>query len=364
MQSINRIVFNKTLPESFFHIPISIYSSLPFGKSEDPNLILSLFNDESDRNKIIIYTDHKKLRLVGIFPTTGTDAYFGFWETTDDSLLNAKAFALLQEDAIQNKKTKIIGPLNFNTYQSYRLRLNNPSWIKFDQEPVNPPYYPSLLEQNGFAPDLFFESRMIKQTDIPDVYLAKEKLLKEFEAIAFEYIPVNPETWREYEMEIFELVQDVFGANPFYKSISFEQFTTLYNQNFASRLCPHSSVLFKEKKSDRLVSLSFCQPNYESLSQPTSYVPTYELDFKKIKHKVLLVKSVGVHPEFRQQNLMNFMAAYAMLSFRQLYDEVIFCTSRQDNLSNNFTRYLQYEKAEYALFRKLLPIDTSSVPVN
>ena len=40
------------------------------------------------RNDIIVLTDHATLRVAGIFPHEGREAYFGFWETTDDLALN------------------------------------------------------------------------------------------------------------------------------------------------------------------------------------------------------------------------------------------------------------------------------------
>jgi hypothetical protein len=355
MPRIERISFSDSLPESFFTIPVSIYASLPFNKPEGRERILKLFIEESKRNEIIIYTNHESIRLVGIFSKSGGEVYFGFWETVDDLKLNAEAFEYFQEDARKRNLSKIVGPINFSTYQSYRLRLSDPSWIKFDQEPVNPLYYPTILTDLGFDKEMLFESRMIKKADIPEIYSVKENSLKALKNISFESIPITPETWEKYEEEIFELVQAIFSANPLYKSISHKQFTSLYNSGFASKLCPYSSVFFKGKPTGRLVSLSFCHPNYELLKFQGDHHYSYENDFKKLNHKTLLVKSVGVHPDFRKQGLMNFMAAHAMLSFQELYDDVIFCMTRADNISNNFTRHLPYEKVAYTLFTKFLP---------
>lgn len=354
MPRIERIIFSDTLPESFFTIPISIYTSLPFNKAEDRERILKLFIEESTRNAIIIYTNHDSIRLVGIFPNSGIEGYFGFWETVDDLKLNAEAFEYFQGDALKRNLSKLVGPINFSTYQSYRLRLSSPTWIKFDQEPVNPLYYPTILKDLGFDKEMSFESRMISQASIPKIYSEKENLMKTLRKIPFESIAITPKTWNEYEEEIFALVQLVFSANPLYKSISHKQFSSLYNDAFAANLCPHSSVFFKDKISGRLASLSFCQPNYESLKLQGDDRYSYENDFHKLNHKTLLVKTVGVHPDFRKLGLMNFMAAHAMLTFQELYDDVIFCMTRTDNISNNFTRHLPYEKADYALFTKIL----------
>ncbi len=354
MLPIERIVFSDTLPDSFFRITPRIYEELPFTKRENENRIKQLFLEETERNDIVIYTDHQNIRLVGIFPKRSDDSYFGFWETVDDQSLNTEAFTLLQNDALARRKKIIKGPLNFNTYQPYRLRLNNPSWIKFDNEPVNPLYYSTLLETLNFEITASFESRHIKKSNIGNVYVTKDQLLKEVRHIPFEFIPLTPDNWKAYEHQLYELAHIIFSSNPAYIPVSFEQFSTLYNADFAAKLCPHSSVLFRDIVSGRLASMSFCQPNYERLNFPQDYHPTFENDFNKLETKTLLAKTVGVHPDFRQQGLMNYMGAYAMLSFQNFYDEVIFCLTREGNVSNNFAKDLEYERADYALFSKVL----------
>jgi hypothetical protein len=352
MQSIKRVTYTKALPANFFEIPKSIYASLPFSLSEDKQAIATLFEQESERHEIVIYTDDQNLRLVGIFPKDSNQCFFGFWETTDELDRNGYAFQVLLEDAQRMGKHELIGPLNFTTYQSYRVRLGNPSWIWFDKEPVNPSYYPDLLTKLGFNKHLLFESRMIREADIPKVYDSKHDLLERFKEQSFECIPLTPEAWQKHHMEIFELIHVIFSANPLYRAISYAQFSSMYNTAFASLLCPHSSVLFRDKKRGQLIAFSFCHPKYAGQNLPGDGKYIYERDFAGLKEKTLLVKSIGVHPEFRELGLMNALGIYAMLSFRDLYKHVIFCLTRNDNVSNNFTNNLPYEKVAYALFSR------------
>jgi hypothetical protein len=352
MLPIKRAIYTKVLPTSFFEIPKSIYTSLPFSLLENKQTITALFEHESERNEIIIYTDHENLRLVGIFPKDSNQCFFGFWETTNDLEQNNNAFKMLLEDARSMGKYEVIGPINFTTYQSYRLRLGNPSWVRFDKEPINPLYYPDLLMKLGFEKYLLFESRMIREVDIPKIYEEKRTLLEKFKEQSFECIPLTPEAWQKHHTEIFELIDTIFKTNPFYRTISYQQFSEQYNTAFASLLCPHSSVLFRDKKRERLIAFSFCHPNYAGQKLPRDGKYLYERDFAGLKEKTLLVKSIGVHPEFRQLGLMNALGAYAMLSFRDLYKHVIFCLTRSDNVSNNFTNNLPFEKVDYALFSR------------
>ncbi len=345
MTQPDQISYTGTLPDSFFTIPSDA--------DEDPALIAQLFQMEADRNEIILYTDHATIRLVGIFPVQSEEAYFGFWETTNSLSINQQAFSLLEADARQRGRTTIVGPLNFSTFHAFRLRLTKaPSWGQFDKEPTNPAYYPGLLVRLGFQVRSRFESRMIHSRDIPIAYADKAQLLAAFANFPFEVIPLNPDTWVRYETELIELVHQVFSANPAYKPIPEAQFRLLYNRQFAEKLCPHTSVLFRDRPSGQLVALNFSMPNYQSLPFAPGDAPNFLRDYPRLTRKVLLVKTVGVHPDFRKRGLMSFIGAYGMLRFRDLYDDVLFCLMRADNFSTHFSNELPHETAAYGLFEK------------
>jgi GNAT superfamily N-acetyltransferase len=245
------------------------------------------------------------------------------------------------------------GPLHFSTYFRYRLRLGAvPSWQQFNREPVNPPYYPQLLEQLGFRPVLHFESRCLRAADVPQVYAQRQAVQEQLLSTPFDFIPLTPCTWQALENEIFALVQQVFSQNPAYRPVGIEQFRLLYNAEYAEGLCPHTSVLFRHRESGQLAALSLCQPNYHSLGRAVNAHPVFARDYPRLSHCTLLAKTVGVHPAFRGQGLQALLAAYAMQEFRAYYEDVIFCLMRTDNLSLRFTQDLPVEVARYALFER------------
>ena len=164
----------------------------------------------------------------------------------------------------------------------------------------------------------------------------------------FDFVPLNAETWARYEPELFRLVDQIFGANPGYRSISFEQFRLLYNAKYAAGLCPQTSVLFRDRATGQLAALSLCHPNYAPLGLTAP--PVFDHDFPRLSTKTLLAKTVGVHPDFRGRGLMNFLGAYGMVHFRERYEQVIFCLMRADNASLHFTNALPFERARYAVF--------------
>lgn len=355
MSHIERIEYSGSLPESFFLIQPKIYACLDFIPEETLEKVTNLFKLKDQDHDLVLYTDHQNIRLMGIFPVKGTTAYFGFWETVDDFSLNRIAFAKLEADAKNKGKLTLMGPMHFNTFHRYRVRLGAvPSWKMFDREPVNPEYYPQLLKDLKFKISHNYESRRIPSSEIRKIYSNKQKFLKEIERFPFEIIPLNPENWQLHENDIFELVQAIFNQNPGYKAIDAVEFKLLYNQQFAEKLCPFTASLFKDKTTEKLVALTFCHPNYKSLENEISGTPSFEKDYTKLKYPTLLAKSSGVHPDYRKMNLMNYSGAYAMLSFRELYEDIIFCLMKTDNYSRHFTDGIICEKAFYALFEKQL----------
>jgi hypothetical protein len=355
MNQIDRVIYDGVLPESFFEIPEKIYQGPSVKPAEDPELIKALFAMEAVQHDIVVYTDHENLRLTGIFPQHEQVAYFGFWESTNDLELHSKAFRLFEHDAREKNRQSLIGPINFSTFHHNRLRIGEfPSWSMFDKEPVNPTYYPDLLTGISFKEKLTYESRLINRENIPVLFADKNDFVKAMGQIPFNFIPLNQENWERYEDEIFELVHAVFSENPFYKAISAEQFKLIYDHKFSGKLCPHSSVIFQDQASGRLASISMCHPNYHSL-YPAVTAPDFAKDYEKLKHKTLLAKTVGVHPDFRRQGLMNYMGAYGLLVMKdEIYDDALFCLMRSDNYSVHFSDNIPHESAKYALYEKTL----------
>jgi hypothetical protein len=119
---IDRIIYKGELPDSFFSIPDAIYSNLPYRPEENRYSLERVFALESTSTEVIIYTDHHNVRLAAIFPNDNDTTLLGFWETTDDLSVNKEAFSLLEKDAKEKGRTKVVGPINFNTFHHYRLR--------------------------------------------------------------------------------------------------------------------------------------------------------------------------------------------------------------------------------------------------
>jgi GNAT superfamily N-acetyltransferase len=349
---IERIPYAGELPASFDVVGRQPYAGLGYAPADEPAAELCAML--ADTHDIVFYTDHWNLRLAGIFPKASEGiAYFGFWETSGSLILNQMAFEQLFADAALRDMHTVRGPLHFNTYFRYRLRLGKvPSWRQFDREPVNPPYYPDLLTQLGFKPTLTFETRRLGPEAVPLLYEQRAAVQAQLSEAPFDFIPLTPDIWQERKDEIFTLTKAIFSQNPAYQPASQAQVTLLYNADYAAGLCPHSSVLLRHRPSGQLAGISVCQPNYHSLGRDVSARPVYARDYPRLTTRTLLVRNVGVHPDFRGQGLQALLGAYIMQEFREHYDDVLFCLMHTGNLALRFTEGLPTEVAHYALFER------------
>jgi ribosomal protein S18 acetylase RimI-like enzyme len=349
---VERIPYAGELPASFDVVGRQPYAGLGYAPADEPAAALCAML--ADTHDIIFYTDHWNLRLAGLFPKSNDGvAYFGFWETSGSLMLNQLAFEQLLADAALRDVHTVRGPLHFNTFFRYRLRLGKvPSWRQFDREPVNPPYYPELLTQLGFKPVLTYETRRLGPEAVPLLYERREAVQAELSQAPFDFIALTPETWYAMRDEIFVLIQSIFSQNPAYQPASQEQVKLFYNADFAAGLCPYSSVLLRHQPSGQLAAISICQPNYHSLGRDVSARPVYARDYPLLDAPTLLVRNVGVHPDFRGQGLQGLLGAYIMRDFREYYDDVLFCLMHTGSLSLRFTEGLPAEVAHYALFER------------
>ncbi len=346
------ITIKDHFPEHFYALPDAIYKDLNFRPEEEREQIETLLKFAIKSFDLMLITDQKNVRLLGIFPPGESTAYFGFWETVDDFQACEKAFALLFSESKRRGYNRIERPVNFNTFHRYRLRLDAPSWGQFDREPVNPEYYPRYLERLGFEIHNNYESRRIHNNVVPEVYRSKIGLLENVQDLPFEFISINRDVWIKREQEIFELIHLIFCLNPGFQAIPIAEFRVQYNADFAAQLCPHSSFLLEDRDSGKLLAINLAYPNYAPLN--LSEKPVFETHYPLLKHRTLLVKTNGVHPDFRKQGLMNSLGAYAMLSFRKYYDDVIYCLMRSDNPSLRFSDSFEFEKAGYASYAKYI----------
>ena len=352
-QMIKKTTFKRgqTLDQPWVKLQKTIYKDLGFKPDEQEKVTEWLFDYYSRSHKIIIYEVVNRLSLVGIFPYESKTGYFAYWETVDNQSINRDVFRELEKDARDAGIAQIKGPLHFNTYHRYRLRLGKtPSWSSFDMEPVNPTYYPSILEKVGYEISDTFESHYLEHDTIYNMYQSIKKYKKQHPD-HLKILPLTQEVWNTYYKQFYDLTTEIFSQNSNYQMVLRQEFELLYNEVYASGLCPYSSSVIIDSRTSQLASLSLCRPNFAGLKETFQ---DFEEGYQNLTKPILLAKTVGTHPKYRGNNLMNAMGIYGTEGFINRYDGVIFCLMKSNNPSQNFTKHLKHEKARYGLFMKNL----------
>ena len=306
----------------------------------------------SEEEVLLVYEEN--LRLMARFPRNGDVAEFGFWEGPHDLELHKEAFGIVEAEARKRGYRALTGPINFNTFHRYRLRIQDPvSWACFTGEPDNPAYYPALLREMGFRVVRKYQSHYVSPEEVREVYRRQEPFLRRVKELPFELQPIDADFWEDKLPELFALLTEIFSGNPNFRHIRREEFQIDYGPAYGAMLCPHTSVLFIDKASREWAAISLCMPNYEELNRPQENY-SFERDYPHLPRKTFLAKTIGAKEKYRGQRLIRYLAAYGMLRFPEYYEDAIFCLMREDNPSNSFTARHRKEVADYALFSKEL----------
>ncbi|MGL1885153.1 MAG: hypothetical protein OCD76_01465 [Reichenbachiella sp.] len=353
MSEVQQVIYPELPSDGFYDLVDQVYDKLPYHVEDaDKNYILTLVKEQCIDHNIHFYWMEGKARILGIYPKDSQTCYFGFWEGVDEEESHQTLFAHAHQQAKQLGFTSCEGPYHFNTFLRYRIRHQTPTWQQFSREPVNPSYYQSLLLKVGYQLKTKFESRLIRSSSVQDFYMDKSTFIETVKSIPFDFHVVDVAFWTKRADDLYTLINETFGDNPGFKILSFSAFSKLYNPQYASKLCASSSVVFEDKKTKKLASICLAHPNKASVSKGQN--SDSKTQTNSSSPKTLLIKSVGVHPAFRRNNLMTFMGAYVMLSFKEKYEECIFCLMREDNHSLKFSDGLPYDSCEYGLYQKEL----------
>ena len=153
----------------------------------------------------------------------------GFYECIDDRqasrLLLDRATSWLQENVPAG--ARILAPMNFDTWHSYRFRIRGFDEPTFFMEPYNPSYYPSLLAAHGFEPASRYITKTV--TDLsPLLAFWEPHHRKDAAAKGFTCRSINLEAVREEISLIHRLSQEIFRENLFFTEISEADFRALY----------------------------------------------------------------------------------------------------------------------------------------
>ena len=364
------------LPDSFFEIAQRVYANDPDWLPEDKQSIAPLFTSGNPFFGIgeAWVSVKGNTRLVGfrdprISYNEEPVAYFGYWETEDDQEVNRALFADLEEWARAKGAKAVYGPVNFSTYQDYRLRLTfENQGGPFLAEPYNPSRYNGLLEELGYSITMEWESQILTPAQVDFCCDTMRPMVQQMlKGAGIRVEAFTPELWLNNIENFYELINIIWADNFGYFKTDLETFKMVFGSSLAGKMCRNSSVAFFKEETNQLIGYFVTYPDYAPLMRAGNpeRVPYRDVSFDThhalLQSPVLLAKSGAVHPDYRKAGLFGALAVELTGRAREAgYAQVVAALARSDNAStrvrNMFPEGLNeiLELRKYGLYSKAI----------
>lgn len=361
-----------SLPDTFFNISSKVYEKDNQWIPENSKSIAQQFSSDNpyfENNEVWIGTVTGQARLAGFFDASNKIGgepvcYFGFWESLNNLAANQQLFSELETWAKQKGAKKIYGPINFTTYQSNRIKLDDFNEPSFQGEPRTPEYYPELLNSLGY--DIFYRYFTNITHDIPTLAQSLKPAYEKFLASNDYDLTIEtltPDIWMDNLPYLYGFIDQVFGENFGYRKITEQQFYGFCGESFAKKMCPYSSMVARNSKGD-IKGFFMAYPNYSELLNQDSNQNikenqiSFDAHFSKLSSpKTVIGKTAAVAPDCRGAHLFSAMSYVMTLNASQHYKTFYGAMVREDNPSAIVSGRLP-ESRSYGLFSKTISNDS------
>ena len=172
-------------------------------------------------------------------------AYLGFFESLDDSAACKILFTAAENYAKKHGIKKILGPYNCSFWLGCRMKLDN-----FDDtytgEPLNPPHYPRLWQENGYTICEKYHSNIYKK---PEGHNEKcRQRLKYFKNNGYIFKTMTKRGFKRQLSELYALLTRLYSTFPEYRHITEDDFIRLYSP-LKNMLClKKTALVYKDGK--------------------------------------------------------------------------------------------------------------------
>lgn len=150
---------------------------------------------------------------------------FGFTELTESIEDVCRLFSLMEQRAKELGYHKIVGPVNYCSWMSYRWTISNYD-LKLFPDCTNPPYYVDYIKKLGYRELYTYRSACIDMNN--PLYYAGEQLYSQklTEGFTFEFYK-GEEAYKMADA-VFEISQEAFNGSYLYCDIPKAYFDQLY----------------------------------------------------------------------------------------------------------------------------------------
>ena len=357
--------------DAFVELPRLVYANDPDWIPEDVEELRRAFSAVNPwfgegRGRALALCAPGRARLAvfrqpGCTVAGGAAAFFGYWEEAGDGAGSAALFAAAEECARAEGATVMLGPVNFTTHGSYRLRVDASGGTPFPGEPYNPARYPCLLERLGYEPAQWYVTQLGAPHGEP--LAAKARRRDAVLDAGYRVESLDSSRWMAMLPELHGAADEIFGDAFAYTPVPYAHFAAAYGARVARRLCPHTSLVARDAEG-ALAGFLLAYPQYGPLVVQGSKLGRVAASALRYdEHAALLaragertaiIKTVGVAKVHRRRGLMDALAVTALERGRPHYDRWIAALMRADNPSRRFGLAHVDGQRTYVLYGKPL----------
>jgi GNAT superfamily N-acetyltransferase len=273
-------------------------------------------------NHVPAYEQHR-LGVIGHYSAAGDEAATAVLAAAQERLRLAGC-------------TLAVGPMNGNTWRSYRFVTERGEQPPFFLEPMNPPEWPLQFEREGFSSLASYFSALNSDLSRPDPRIPAIENRMADAGVAIR--SARADLRREME-KIYGVSQVSFRQNFLYTEIPEAVFVAMYEPLFS--LVRPELVLIAERASE-CVGYLFAIPDLAQKAR--------DLDVD-----TFIIKTVSILPRPEIRGLGTLLVARAQqlgheMGFRHCIHALMF----EDNISLNISRHYAAIMRKYTLYSKAL----------
>ncbi len=257
----------------------------------------------------------------------------GFVECSNDTLAATMLFDTIEKWLLERGKRWCIGPLNGDTWHSYRVSEpddNHPFFL----DNYHKPWYGDMFRKAGYESAATYRSTIAPpQTDTA---IRCNRFSSIFADRGIITRPISLEHFDEEVSGIHSLCISAFSNNFLYTPASRDEILPMY-QALKSVINPQFVMVCEDARND-LLAFIFCID-----------------DLYNNKKKGLIIKTVAVKPVAKARGLGTYLVEKAhLLAGSQGYDYVIHALMHDQNISTQIANESSAIHRRYTLFGKRL----------
>ena len=326
--------YSKLIREIYAEYPLFIEAKLKETKrSLDQN---NPFLDHGSYSNYLLFERNKPVANISAIVDSRLPAHIGVvgcFESYDNAEFANRIIDEARKYLINQGKKHIYGPINFTTWQHFRVSFPE-SHPPFFIEPFSRGYYRDLFRGYGFS----VAHQNVSTIDEVErtAFTSYEGEMKRLERENMIFESMNPESVQCMMRDIYVLTKEIFRDTWAFVPIEFEEFA--YNIRDSVELLDGDFVYVVRNREKLPVAFCFCVPDL------------YSQDKRRV-----IVKTMGVLPEYQDMGIGKalFYLLYRTAVKKEV-SEIIFSTMRSDNarirnLTGSRTIYREYEAYELRL---------------